>query len=83
MKATVEMEIKVSGGRIIKAQTWTDGTCKLLVEVNPESEKKPKDISSKTPAEVSKPEQGQGCYGRGPGYEDIDDFYEYDHTGCP
>lgn len=81
MKTTAEMEISVSGGRIIKAQTWTNGTCKLTIELDPKPEERPKDVPSKTPTEVSKPEQGQGGYGRG--YEDIEDFYEWDHTGCP
>lgn len=34
MKATTEMEIKVSGGRILEAEVALNGVCKLIVEVD-------------------------------------------------
>lgn len=51
MNATTEMEIKITGGRIIGADVSADGVCKLTVEV--EAEQKPEEVPSKTPDEIT------------------------------
>lgn len=38
MKATTELEIKITGGRIIGADLSADGVCKLTVEAEAEEE---------------------------------------------
>lgn len=71
MKTTTEMEIKVSGGRIVGAEVSADSACKLTMEVK--AEENPKDVSSKNLATTS------GGYG--PGMSAFWDD-EWDQTGC-
>lgn len=80
MKATTEMEIRISGGRIVKAQTWTDGTCRLTIEIAPKSEEKPKSVHSNPTAKTSETTERTGGYG--PGMSAFWDD-EWGHTGCP
>lgn len=93
MKATTEMEVKITGGRIVDANMSADGICRLTVEV--EARNKEKVVTSEIsadPVEVkpeekltdvsSKNQSANGIGGYGPGYEDIDDFWQYDSQGC-
>ncbi len=47
MKTTTELEIKITGGRIVSTEVSSDGVCKLTVEVEAKAEEKPKDVPSK------------------------------------
>lgn len=78
MKATTEMEIKITGGRIIGADLSVDGVCKLTVEAEFETEQKPKDIPSDTPDKTPETERTGGY---GPGMSAFWDD-EWDRTGC-
>lgn len=85
MKATTEMEIKITGGRIIGADLSADGVCKLTVEAEFETEQEPKKVPSKTLDETAavKPEKKvRDCCGYEHGYNGYGDFEEWDQTGC-
>lgn len=79
MKATTEMEIKITGGWIIDANLSADGVCKLTVEVETETEQEPKDIPSVTPDKTTETTERTGGYG--PGMHAFWDD-EWDQTGC-
>lgn len=73
MKATTEMEIKITGGRIIGAEISADGVCKLTVEVEAKTEEKPKVVTSETPTKTPEIEQTVGYTGGyGPHFWDWD-----------
>ena len=78
MKAITEMEIKITGGRIIGADVLADGVCKLTVKVDAEAEQKPQDVPSDTPTKTLETEQTGG---RGPGMSAFGDD-EFEQTGC-
>ena len=94
MSATAEMEIRISGGRIVRAETWTNGTCRLTIEVEVGGEQK--EVPSKTPADpIEVKHEGESTDvtskdmssdhvvgGYGPGGSGMDDFDEWDQTGC-
>lgn len=46
MKTITEMEIKVTGGRIVGIGLSANGSCKISVEVEVETEQKPQDTSA-------------------------------------